>query len=161
MPKVILGQKYHAVLMRPERVLTQAVFFQGLGDPEFYPRGDGDVYVCAYPDSPNVVDEEPGEVEVRPDAVQRLVDVARAVSSEMKNAEVNGSQSCHLPITQDGMPVMGAVPGTDGLYVATGHSCWGILNSPASGAAMAELIATGSVTCVKNFDAFSPKRFAR
>ena len=77
MPKVILGQKYHAVLMRPERVLTQAVFFQGLGDPEFYPRGDGDVYVCAYPDSPNVVDEEPGEVEVRPDAVQRLVDVAR------------------------------------------------------------------------------------
>lgn len=162
MPKVILGQKYHAVLMRPERVLTQAVFFQGLGDPEFYPRGDGDVYVCAYPDSPNVVDEEPGEVEVRPDAVRRLVDVARAVSSEMKNAEVNGSgQSCHLPITQDGMPVMGAVPGTNGLYVTTGHSCWGILNSPASGAAMAELIATGSVTCVKNFDAFSPKRFAQ
>ena len=137
MPKVILGQKYHAVLMRPERVLTQAVFFQGLGDPEFYPRGDGDVYECAYPDSPNVVDEEPGEVEVRPDAVQRLVDVAKAVSSEMKNAEVNGSQSCHLPITQDGMPVMGAVPGTNGLYVATGHSCWGILNSPASGAELA------------------------
>ena len=74
----VYGQKYHAVLMRPAsgRVLTQAVFFQGLGDPEFYPRPDGDVYVCAFPDPPGVVAEEPGAVEIRPDAVERLVDVA-------------------------------------------------------------------------------------
>lgn len=58
----IYGQKYHAVLMRPERVLSQAVFFQGLGDPEFYPRPDGDVYVCGFPDPPATVTEEPGAV---------------------------------------------------------------------------------------------------
>ena len=57
----VVGQKYHAVRIRPGRVLSQAVFFQGLGDPEFYPRPDGDVYVCAYPDAPGVVTEEPGE----------------------------------------------------------------------------------------------------
>ena len=133
----VRGQKYHAVLMRPERVLSQCVFFQGLGDPEFYPRGDGDVYVCAYPDPPVDVSEEPGAVEVRPDAVQRLVDVARKVSTEMAAAEVNETdgrgQSCHLPVTADGTPVMGGVPGISGAYVAYGHSCWGILNSPASG----------------------------
>jgi hypothetical protein len=122
----IYGQKYHAVLMRPERVLSQAVFFQGLGDPEFYPRPDGEVYVCGFPDDPAVVTEEPGAVEVRPEAVQRLVDVARQVSTEMAEAEVNGGgQSCHLPVTADGTPVMGAVPGVEGAYVATGHSCWG------------------------------------
>ena len=159
----IYGQKYHAVLMRPERVLSQAVFFQGLGDPEFYPRPDGDVYVCGFPDPPVIVTEDPGAVEVRSQAVQRLVDVARKVSTEMVAAEVNGSgQSCHLPVTADGTPVMGAVPGMKGAYVATGHSCWGILNSPASGKAMAELIIDGKVTCVDDFEAtFSPERFAR
>jgi hypothetical protein len=51
------GQKYHSVIQRPGRVLSQCVFFQGNGDPEVYPRGDGDVYVCGFPDPPEVVQE--------------------------------------------------------------------------------------------------------
>ena len=163
----VLGQKYHAVRIRPRRVLSQAVFFQGLGDPEFYPRPDGDVYVCAYPDVPGAVTEEPGRVEVRPEAVQRLEDVARALSSEMRRPdeapaardEMTGAkgQSCHLPVTADGAPVMGKVPGTENVYVATGHSCWGILNAPASGAAMAELVAEGDVTVVPGFARYAPR----
>jgi glycine/D-amino acid oxidase-like deaminating enzyme len=53
---------------------------------------------------------------------------------------------------------MGKVPGTKNVYVATGHSCWGILNAPASGAAMAELIADGKVTVVPGFERFAPRR---
>jgi hypothetical protein len=34
---VVLGQKYHSVLMRNARELSEAVFFQGLGDPEASP----------------------------------------------------------------------------------------------------------------------------
>lgn len=164
----VVGQKYHAVRIRPGRVLSQAVFFQGLGDPEFYPRPDGDVYVCAYPDAPGVVTEEPGRVEVRPEAVRRLENVARALCSEMRDPaeapaardEETGAkgQSCHLPVTADGAPIMGKVPGTENVYVATGHSCWGILNAPASGAAMAELVADGSVTVVRGFERFAPRR---
>ena len=163
----VVGQKYHAVRIRPGRVLSQAVFFQGLGDPEFYPRPDGDVYVCAYPDAPGVVTEEPGRVEVRPEAVRRLENVARALCSEMRDPaeapaardEETGAkgQSCHLPVTADGAPIMGKVPGTENVYVATGHSCWGILNAPASGAAMAELVADGSVTVVRGFERFAPR----
>jgi glycine/D-amino acid oxidase-like deaminating enzyme len=37
------------------------------------------------------------------------------------------------------------VPGSEGAYIATGHNVWGILNAPATGEAMAELIAEGSV----------------
>ena len=33
LPRAI-GTKYHSLLMRPERTLSQAVFFQGIGDPE-------------------------------------------------------------------------------------------------------------------------------
>jgi glycine/D-amino acid oxidase-like deaminating enzyme len=36
--------------------------------------------------------------------------------------------------------LIGCVPGVAGAYVATGHSVWGILNAPATGEAMAELI---------------------
>ena len=163
----IYGQKYHAVLLRPKHVLSQAVFFQGLGDPEFYPRPDGDVYVCAYPDPAEVMTEEPGHVEVRPDAVDRLINVSRKLSSEMsdslsapikKNADGSVGQSCHLPITDNGVPVMGPVRGISNLHVATGHGCWGILNSPASGAAMAELVANGEVTLIPKFlEMYAPK----
>jgi glycine/D-amino acid oxidase-like deaminating enzyme len=49
------------------------------------------------------------------------------------------------------------VPGVDGAYVATGHSVWGMLNAPASGEAMAELILDG-VTSQVNLTSFAPDR---
>ena len=42
----------------------------------------------------------------------------------------------------------------------TGHSCWGILNGPATGMAMAELIANGKATCV-DISALDPGRFTK
>ena len=44
-------------------------------------------------------------------------------------------------MTQDGLPLIGAIPGLEGAYVATGHSVWG--TAPATGEAMAELIVDG------------------
>jgi glycine/D-amino acid oxidase-like deaminating enzyme len=52
-------------------------------------------------------------------------------------------QACFRPVTQDGLPLIGKVPNTAGAYVATGHNVWGILNAPATGEALAELIANG------------------
>jgi glycine/D-amino acid oxidase-like deaminating enzyme len=53
-----------------------------------------------------------------------------------------GLSACrrYRPVTGDGLPLIGAVPGTRGAYVATGHGVWDILNAPATGEAMAELI---------------------
>jgi glycine/D-amino acid oxidase-like deaminating enzyme len=47
------------------------------------------------------------------------------------------------PLTQDGLPLIGKVPSVEGAYVATGHNVWGILNAPATGEALAELIVDG------------------
>ena len=47
-------------------------------------------------------------------------------------------------MTEDGVPLIGAVTEVDGAYVATGHSVWGILNAPATGEALAELILDGA-----------------
>ena len=45
-----------------------------------------------------------------------------------------------------------------GRYISAGHGCWGILMSPASGEAMASLIATGSSSNL-DISQFSPNRF--
>jgi glycine/D-amino acid oxidase-like deaminating enzyme len=55
---------------------------------------------------------------------------------------------------------MGRVPGVEGAYVATGHSVWGMLNAPATGEAMAELIVGGDTRSV-DISAFDPARLPR
>ena len=55
------------------------------------------------------------------------------------------------------MPLLGKVPGHDGAYVATGHNVWGILNAPATGEAMAELIVDGAARSV-DLAPFNPAR---
>ena len=153
------GQKYHSILMRPERTLSQCVFFQGMGDPEAYPRPDGTVYVTGYPDNPSPMSEAPGGVEVRADVVNRLASAMRQASTEFEAAPVTVEQACHLPIVGDGLPVLGRAPGgVGGVYVATGAGCWGILCGPAAGLAMSELILDGHAKAV-DLSAFDPARF--
>jgi len=65
-----------------------------------------------------------------------------------------------LPISPDGTPLIGQVTGVKGAYVATGHSCWGILNAPATGAALAELIVDGRSKIV-DLTPFDPSRFVQ
>jgi len=154
----ILGVKYHSVLMRTGRVLNECVFFSGLGDPEVYPRNDGNTYVTGFPDPSRPVTEIPGEVEVREEVCNLLVDTMRLVSSEMEGAEVAVKQSCYLPFTTDSQPCMGLAPGHLNAFVATGHGCWGILNSLASGLAMSELILDGKARSV-DLAPFDPRRF--
>ena len=57
--------------------------------------------------------------------------------------DIVAAQACYRPVMLDGLPVMGAIPGIEGAYIATGHSVWGILNAPASGEALAGLILEG------------------
>ena len=90
-----------------------------------------------------------------------LKGVAKIVSSHLAEGEarLKAEQACFLPCTDDSVPVIGEIPGVKGCYVATGHNCWGILNGPATGAAMAELIVDGQSTIV-DLARFSPARFA-
>lgn len=81
-PKM-MGVKYHSILIQSPRVLNQAVFFSGHGDPEVYPRPDGDAYITGFPDAAVVVTESPGNEEVRSDVVARLIDATKKVSSEL------------------------------------------------------------------------------
>ncbi|MGF1624293.1 MAG: NAD(P)/FAD-dependent oxidoreductase [Alphaproteobacteria bacterium] len=111
--------------------------------PEVFPRADGTTYVCAISsESPLPVD--PAAVVPDPGAIERLEAMCRALSPVLADAPILARQACFRPVTQDGLPLIGAVPGLADAYVATGHSVWGILNAPATGEAMAELILDGA-----------------
>jgi glycine/D-amino acid oxidase-like deaminating enzyme len=61
-------------------------------------------------------------------------------------------------VTEDGLPLIGKVPQIERAYVASGHNVWGILNAPATGEAMAELITEGAAHTV-DLSPFDPRRF--
>ena len=87
----------------------------------------------------------------------RLEALCRTISPALAAAPIVARQACFRPVTEDGLPLIGAVPGAAGAYVATGHSVWGMLNAPATGEAMAELILDGTARRV-DLAPFAPGR---
>ena len=67
----------------------------------------------------------------RLEAAERALAIAEAILIE-------GHEASEIRL-----PLIGRVSGVEGAYIATGHSVWGILNAPATGEAMAELITEG------------------
>ncbi len=102
--------------------------------------------------------DSPAGVTVEGKLCDSIMSVASSIASCLAGAQVEVQQACYLPMSSDGVPVIGQLPGVEGAYIATGHSCWGILNGPATGLAMAELLAYGEAKAV-DLRAFSPARF--
>lgn len=71
-------------------------------------------------------------------------------------ARLGAVRVCARPLSLDGRPLVGAVPGLDGLWIAAGHGPWGISTGPASGRLVADLV-DGTVGAPPS--AFDPARF--
>jgi D-amino-acid dehydrogenase len=63
----------------------------------------------------------------------------------------------YRPCTSDGMPAIGGVRSTPGLFVATGHAMMGMTLGPVTGKAMAEIV-TGEKPCF-DVSMLNPERF--
>ncbi|MXY39389.1 MAG: FAD-binding oxidoreductase [Rhodospirillaceae bacterium] len=124
--------------------------------PEFYPRPDGTTYVCGSSGDEGLP-VDPADVAPEPHAVAQLRRLTACVSPDLAGSKVLAEQACFRPVTADGLPLIGPVPGVAGAYVATGHSVWGMLNGPSTGEAMADLIADGAATTV-DLQPFDPAR---
>ena len=112
---------------------------------EVFPRADGSTHVAVF-SSQDPLPMDPADVEPDPDAIGRTQAICERLSPAFRADRIIARQACFRPVTQDGLPLIGKVPGSEGAYIATGHSVWGILNAPATGEAMAELIAGGAAT---------------
>ncbi|KAL2633097.1 hypothetical protein R1flu_004576 [Riccia fluitans] len=158
--------KAHSIVLRPkpESSITPHTLFltyktkEGVSmDPEVYPRPTGEVYICGMSEE-TTLPATADQIVPKKQSIDMLKRVAASVSTHLAEAEMVTEQACFLPCSEDSLPVIGKLPNVEGAFVATGHSCWGILNAPATGAALAELIADGAATSV-DLKAFDPARF--
>lgn len=165
----VSGLKANSVVLRPTKtehpISPHMLFLRfksstgSLSEPEVYPRSSGQVYVCGM-SSDGDVPKDPNDIHPDEGAPEYLQAVASSVSSQLEEAELVTAQACYLPCTDDGNPVIGKLPGLEGAYVATGHSCWGILNAPATGLVVSELITEGMNKTSVDISSFDPGRFA-
>jgi glycine/D-amino acid oxidase-like deaminating enzyme len=159
----VYGLKGHSLIFETgQEVRGEALFLEyqeATGEvqtPELFPRPDGTTYVCGISsESPLPID--PAAVIPDPGAIERLEGICNEVSPALASAKILARQACYRPITRDGLPLIGRVPGVEGAYIATGHSVWGILNAPATGKAMAELITEGAAHTI-DLSPFDPGR---
>ena len=149
----IHGLKGYSVTLDAADVPAHALFMDyRLADgralePEIIPRPDGTVYVCGMADRQPLPESAEG-VEVSEAGCAILAGAAGRVAASLAGAPISRRQACYRPVVDDGLPIIGPVPGARGAYVATGHGPWGMLNAPATGLALAELITDGAARSV-------------
>ena len=73
----------------------------------------------------------------------------------LADLEIAETRSCQRPMTADGLPLHGPVPGAEGLYLCCGHNAQGITWGPGATAAVADSLISGEWDA-----ALLPERFA-
>jgi glycine/D-amino acid oxidase-like deaminating enzyme len=82
------------------------------------------------------LEEEPDADAIAPVLVER----GAAFVPALADAPILSTRACARPASPDGRPVVGAVPGVDGLFVAAGHGMWGISIGPATARLVTDLM---------------------
>ncbi|OAX40401.1 FAD dependent oxidoreductase [Rhizopogon vinicolor AM-OR11-026] len=164
----IAATRAHSVTIRPQAdvMIAPYVLFteillphSRLVSPEIYARPDNEVYACG-PGDDSALPGNVDDVEVDLTACQSIRNHVASISEELGEGTVEKRQACFLPVVRTGGgPIIGeAGKIAKGLYIATGHTCWGICNAPGTGKAMAELIMGGKVRS-GNLSKLAPSRF--
>ena len=100
-------------------------------------------------------DRQPTEG-ARLELLQRAIDVF----PDLENAELVHQLAGSRPLSPDRMPIIGPVPGWQGVVLATGHTTKGIHLGPITGRVIAEYISGGCTRVPEAIEAFLPDRFA-
>ena len=92
------------------------------------------------------------------DALEEIIERACRRVPKLEGAEVMRGVTGVYDMTPDSRPLLGEIPGVEGLYVCAGFSGMGFKISPAVGLAMSELVLDGEGKTV-DIRAFRPSRF--
>ncbi|MDP6402552.1 MAG: FAD-dependent oxidoreductase [SAR202 cluster bacterium] len=144
-----------------EPLKGQMIYLEGLDPPlEQYVHGpgtlaqkvDGNVWIGA-------TEEHAGfDTGTTVEARDSLVRMALEMVPSLGRLGFLRQTACLRPVTPDSRPIIGRLPGWDGVFLATGAEKKGILFSPAMGRAVADLILTGNTSL--SLEAYSPERFS-
>ena len=102
------------------------------------------------------------EFDRRPTETARLELLQRAVDvlPDLERAELVQQLAGSRPLSPDGRPIIGPIPGVDNVLLATGHATKGIHLGPATGRVIADYVCRGSTRVVTDMAEFLPDRFA-
>ena len=92
----------------------------------------------------------------RMELLQRAVDVLPDLERAQLVQHLAGSR----PLSPDGKPIIGPVPGREGVLLATGHTTKGIHLGPITGRIITDYVCRGSTRVVSDMSQFLPDRFA-
>ena len=92
----------------------------------------------------------------RLELLQRAIDVF----PDLERAELVQQLAGSRPLSPDSKPIVGPVPGREGVLLATGHTTKGIHLGPITGRIIADYICRGSTDAVSDMVEFLPDRFA-
>ncbi len=100
-------------------------------------------------------DRQPTE-SARLEILQRAIDVF----PDLERAELVQQLAGSRPLSPDSKPIIGPVPGREGVLLATGHTTKGIHLGPVTGRIIADYVCRGSTQVVSDMSEFLPDRFA-
>ncbi|OAA36267.1 oxidoreductase [Metarhizium rileyi] len=130
-------------------------------DPEIYARPFGEAYACGEGDTTTPLPDTVDLVECDESRCDDIIAYISTFSQVLAAAPVKAKQSCYLPrhmrFGQESGPLIGQTT-IPGLWVAAGHTCWGIQNGPATGKLMSEYLFDGAATSA-HVEKLDPRKF--
>jgi D-amino-acid dehydrogenase len=150
----------------PRHVLEEAEKDAAVGEPDLgagwstgdprRPEAPGEAGVAATDDEPPSFSfvPTPGTssigstllaIEPDPDSwVEAILERAIQFVPSIIDAPIRGTRCCARPLSIDGRPLVGRVPGRENVYVCAGHGPWGISTGPASAQLVVDLVLGGA-----------------
>ena len=131
-PPAIVPVRGQIVLLAQQSPGIKRVINEGLR--YLVPRDDGHVLVGS-------TEEDVGfDRTTTPDAIQALLDFAYSLVPALAEARVERSWAGLRPVSPDGRPYLGRIPGYDNAFLAAGHGRSGLQLSPGTALVMSRLI---------------------
>ncbi len=108
--------------------------FADHGDNYATPKASGLIYL-------GTTEERAGfDVSPTPAARDQILAFALRASAVLGEAEAVEQTACLRPLSADGVPILSSVPGLAGAFVGSGHGRKGVMQAPASGQILAQLV---------------------
>jgi glycine oxidase len=142
------GQIVHVDLPSGLTMPTHAIFHES---GYVLPKAGGDLLV-------GTTQEEAGfDANPTMEAQNAIMESVGALAPAVLDAPIRDLTACLRPACRDELPVIGPVPGWEGLHLCTGHGYKGITLALVTGLHLAELMAQGASSL--SLDLYSPARF--
>ncbi len=103
-----------------------------------YQKGDGLIWMGATKEDGSGFDTS-----LSHDALESISLIGMRMVPELESHKLVLQTACLRPVTPDGDPILGRVPGKESMFIATGTAGQGILLAPVIGRAIADLVMTG------------------